>query len=281
MKRLTACLLLALFSLQGCAPDRYSIEKSYWKITNAAKRVFDNPNGVPPAEVNRVVTLLREFARAYPQSPLSVEAEFNVAHLYFAKRDYTRARDQLTAMLEKYAKNKGIGSEALFLIAISYQRQGRLETSTEQFKKLLAEYPESKRSFVLPYYFVRYYAANEMNTEASAALRDALEYYAKTAKAHEGTKTEFTMDLFMARCHMEMKDWKAASAEFNRIYDKYKAKGFNMEGVLFNLALLYLKELNDEARARETLSILAKEYPESEYISTARNLVKKMEQKQK
>jgi TolA-binding protein len=274
------CSLLAAGCI-GCAPDQYAQERAYWRVIRQAKRIFDNPQGSPPAQTNRVVMQLREFARAYPDHKLSLDAEFNIAHLYFARKEYARAREQLTLIAEKYAGRGETVSEALFLQGVSYQREGKIEAANGKFQELLAAYPDSKRAFALPFYFVRYYGIKELESEGTKALKDALDYYTNVAKNQPGTLRGFTADLFKARCYLERKKWESAAAEFDRVYEKYRGTKFNLEGVLFNLAFLYLKQLKNETKAKETLAILVRDYPKSSYISTARDLVRQMELQKK
>lgn len=280
-KYLIPITLLALFLAQGCTPDRYAIERTYWRINQQTKSILDNPNGTPPVEVTRVVELLRNFSGSHPGSKLSLKAEFDIANLYLATKEYALAREQLTSIRDRFKEHEGICAEARFLTGISYQREGKLSESAQEFTRLITDYPESYRAFVLPHYFVQYYVARGMDIEASQALKNAITYYAGIAEKHPETKMGLTADLFIAKCHSEMKDWQAAADEFARIFETYRSSGFNLEGVLFNEALIYLKELKDVNKAREILAILVETYPESRYIKTAFKYTSLLEQKEK
>ena len=277
MKRITALIILSCFFafLAGCGSDQYAIEKQYYQAQKQAEKIFKNPHASPPKELEKVVGILNNFAKKYPQNNLAVSADFDIARLYIIKEEYDKARMHLKTLLSKYSKSEAICSEAVFLTGNSYQIEDKWDLALEQFKKIMREYPLTLRGLNIPIYIAQYYKIKYQPDKMLVAYQEAINHYQALADKHPDSPPAYNAYLLAAQCYMEIKDWQNVINTFNTILETYKGK-VNLDAVLLDMALLYNRELKDKLKAKETLERLIKDYPRSRLVKTATALLKEL-----
>jgi TolA-binding protein len=259
--------------LCGCANDQYSVEREYWKVKKQAESIFRNPAATPPNELERVVKQLENFVAKNPKNILAVESEFAVARLYAAKEEFESSRKQLKSIMTKYSKSAVVSSEALFLIGNTYQIQNKWESALEQYKKLISEYPLTTRGLEIPIYIAQYYKAKAQPNRMFTAFGEAIDHYRALAVKYPDSPLAYKAYTLAASCYGATKDWRNALDILNTISDKFKSK-VRLDAVLWEMALIYKKELKDDLKTKETIERLIKEYPDSRFINPAKALLK-------
>ncbi|MCX5702850.1 MAG: tetratricopeptide repeat protein [Candidatus Omnitrophica bacterium] len=277
MKKIILTALLGLF-IAGCANDQYAIEKQYWRIRIQAEKIFKNPSGSPPNELERVVNIIKGFIKKYPENNLATEAEFNIARLYIAKEAYDKSREQLNTIISKYNKSEAICSEAIFLIGNSYQIQDQWNPALEQYKKIIQEYPTTLRGIDIPIYIAQYYKSKYQPDNMIAAYKEAISHYRALSDKYPDSQLAYGADKLVAGCYMALKDWQGAIDAFNNIITKYKGK-VSTDEALMNIALIYKQEIKDEVKAREILQQFITDYPKSRFIKTATAMLEERKEK--
>jgi TolA-binding protein len=268
MRKINFIIILALVLLLcGCADDQYIIEKQYWKVKKQAESIFRNPDASPPNELDRVANLLRKFIQKYPKNILAIDAEFNIPSLYLVKKEYDKAREQLDSVISRY-KVPEIKSQAVFLMGNSYQLQDNWTKALEQYKKIILEYPLTKRGIEVPIYIAQYYKSKFQPDKMMTAFQEAISHYTALADKYPNSALALQSYTLISSCYGAMKNWQLAIQTLNTAIEKFKSK-IKMDGLLMNIALIYKKELNDVAKAKETLQRLIKEYPDSKLVKTA------------
>ena len=277
MKRILLIALLGLF-IAGCANDQYAIEKQYWRIQKQAEKIFKNPSGSPPNELERVVNIINGFIQKYADNNLATEAEFSIARLYITKEAYDTAREQLNTIISKYNKSAAICSEAIFLIGNSYQIQDKWNPALEQYKKIMQEYSTTLRGIDIPIYIAQYYKSKYQPDNMIAAYKEAISHYRALSDKYPDSQLAYGADKLVAGCYMALKDWQGAIDAYNNIIAKYKGK-VSTDEVLMNIALIYKKEIKDEVKAREILQQLIADYPKSRLIKIATAMLEERKEK--
>lgn len=276
--KLLLVLLLSIFIISGCGNDQYSIERRYWYLQKKVQKIFINPESSPPKELARAVGLLNDFAKQYPKSNLGVSAEFSIAGLYIAKKEFSEARAQLQSIITKHKNADKVCSEALFLIGNSYELQDKWALALEQYKKLMQNYTITTKGLEIPIYIAQHYKAKYEPDKMIAALGEAISHYKAISAKYPATPLSFNMDMLAVQCYMEIKDWQSAVNTLNSMLTTYNGKA-NLEEILLSLAGIYDQDLNNPAKAIEILEILLKEYPKSKYANTAKELIKRLSAK--
>ncbi len=279
MKRSFAIFGIVIVSaalLAGCGNDQYSIEKQFWYAGKQADRIFANPHATPPNELQRVIGILGKFAKKYPETALSLEAEFTIARLCLATKEYEAGRKQLQLIMEKYAKNTGICSEATFLNGNSYELQDKWGLALEQYQKIIREYPFTPRGISTPMYIAEHYKVKFEPEKMRQALQEAISHYQGLALRFPNSRISFTAHTLIAQCYMGLQDWQNAIGALDTLINRYRTK-VPVDEFIVNKAAIYSRELNDKATAKEILQRFIKDYPRSGLVATAKQMLKRLE----
>jgi len=241
-------------------------------------KIFKNPNASPPNEVERAVKRLQDFANNHPKTELGVDSEFNIARLYIVKQEYEKGRDYLKSLMAKYKESQQMLSELTFMFGNSYEIEDKWNQALEQYKQILRDYPLTLRGFNIPIYIAEHYKAKYQPDKMIAAYQEAIEHYRKLAAERGDSPLGFKAQAMVAQVYVFLKDWPNAVSAMQETIDKYK-KRLNMDGLMFDLALIYNRELKDMAKAKEVLQKMIAEYPNSQLVNTATGLLKELDKK--
>ena len=277
MKKLIHPLVLvcAVSFLFGCGNDQFAIEKEFWRLQKQASKIFTNPDATPPRELETAVNKFNTFANKYSQNYLAIEAEFNIARLYLAKKEFGIARDKLNAIVKKHIKSAVVCSEAEFLIGNSYELANNWDLALQQYKKLIQDYAVTPRGLGLPIYIAQQYKTKYQPDKMLEAYQEAITHYRELALKYPDSQLAYNAHSLVVKCYIVIKDWQNAVNSLKAMIEKYKGK-VALDGVLMDMALIYDKQLNDKVKAREALEQLKKEYPQSRLVKAATTLLSKL-----
>jgi TolA-binding protein len=268
--------IVLVIQLAGCTNDQYAIEQQYWKLQKRAKAILINPDATPPQALEKIIVSLNNFIRKYRENPLAIEARFNIARLYNAKKEFDKARGQLKGVISEFAQSAAICSEATFLIGYSYQLQERWDSALAQYKKIMKDYPTTLKGLDVPIYIAQYYRVKVQPDKMISAYKDAIAHYRGLAAQYPNSAMAFITDKLAAQCQVMLKDWQQAAGSYEKIISEYKGK-VDISDILLESALIYYRELKNKARAQEILKGLLKDYPKSRFAKVAATLLKEME----
>lgn len=113
-----------------------SAEEAYWareKLAEIAHRHFkDLPEAIAQWQV--LATSGREGAEQFA---------YRVAKAYFESRDYEQSRKECESIVQAFPEGK-VAQDALFLLATSYQFEGKYEDAIAAFERVEARWPGSE-----------------------------------------------------------------------------------------------------------------------------------------
>jgi len=275
MKRSVYCILAFCFatSLVGCANDQFAVEKEFWHLQKQAGKILTNPDATPTRELETAVNKFDTFVKKYPQNYLAIEAEFNIARLYLVKKEFSAARDRLSAIVKKHIKSAVVCSEAAFLTGNSYELANNWDLALQQYKKLIQDYAITPRGLSLPIYIAQQYQTKYQPDKMLEAYQEAITHYRELALKYPDSPLAFNAHFLVAKCYMVIKDWQNAVNSLRAMIEKYKGK-VALDEVLMNIAVIYDRQLNDKVKAREALEQLKKDYPKSRLVKAATALLK-------
>jgi TolA-binding protein len=272
---ISICFVLVL---TGCANDDYTIEKKYWNAKKQAEKIFKNPHASPPNQLEKTVKTFNNFIAKFPKSNMAVDAEFTIANLYIVKGSYDQGRTQLRKMIQKYSNSKDLIAQALFSIGNSYEIEDKWPQALEQYKKIMQGYPKTIRSIEIPVYIAQHYKIKYEPDKMILAFQEAISHYKALAAKYPNTPLAYNMDMLVARCYGETKDWQSAANTLNSMLTTYKDK-VGLEAIMLNMADIYSQKLNNKTKAIGILETLIKEYPKSRYSTPAKELIKRLSAK--
>jgi TolA-binding protein len=267
--------LLLILAVLGCGSNQYAIERKFWQVQKQAEKIFNNPHASPPRELARIVNLLNDFTKNYPNTNLAVNAEFNIANLYMVKEEYDNARAQLQSIINKYRQSEPICAEATFLIGNSYQAHDKWDLALQQYKGIMQEYPRTPRGLDIPIYIAKYYEKKYQPDKMIAAYQDAIAHYKALSDKYPDSPFALNVDTLVGQCYIALKDWQNAINTFNGMLENYKGKT-NLDAVMLDMAIIYQKGLKEKVKAKEILERLIQDYPKSKLTKTATAMLKEL-----
>jgi len=272
MKRIILFFVCISLLASGCVKDQYAVERDYWRLSKQVQAIFRNPVATPTNELNRVVALLNKFAVANSGNMLAAQAEFSIGRLYLVKSLYGYARSQFAQIAKKYHKSVLIVSECVFLTGRSYQLEGNKDAAISEFSKLMRESPLTPRGMQMPVYIAQYYQSRHEPEKAQEAFGQAVAHYQRLAEKNPSSKAALQSYSAIANCYSAMRDWNGVVQTLETVAEKFKGK-VPLDGVYFNLAVIYKEKLHDAVKARLTFERLLNEYPKSRFTKVAKKLI--------
>jgi len=245
-----------MFALSGCGnSDQYAIERDFWKVNKQAQAILKNPLATPLNEVERVVSSLQKFSDEHRENILAVRADLLIGKIYLAKGMYEQARAQFENVSKKYSKSAAIVSESMFLTGHTYQLQNNPDKAVAHYKNIINKYPLSPRGLQAPLYIAKYYESIHEPVKMQEAYKDAISHYELLAQKDPKSLLGLRAYMLMAECYGGLTDWNNSILALESIITNFKERAA-MDGVLFNIAFIYRKELHDTTRFKETLQRL-------------------------
>lgn len=280
MRKLTVLTSLFIFCLFlfGCGEDRYAIEKQFYKVIKRAEKIFKNPHASPPQEVEGAVKAFSNFSQKHPKTYFAIDAEFSIARLYIVKEEYEKARTQLKKIKNSYSKSEAIRAEALFLTGNSYEIENKWDSALTQYKKIIQEYPLTIKGMEIPIYIAQHYKVKFQPDKMVEAYREAISHYSSLSEKYPKTPLAYRTMLLVSHCYAALEEWQKTIESLEDIIVNYKDK-IPMDGILVNIATVYSLKLKDEAKAKEALERLIRDYPKSRLAGGAKKTLKNMEAK--
>jgi len=280
MKKISSLIIIiCLLSLTaGCGNDQFAVEKRYWKLQKQAERIFRNSDATPPRELERTVKAFSVFADRYTNTPMGYDAEFNIARLYIVKEQYDAAREQLKQVLSKYSKSEPISAEAVFLLGNTYELENKWEMALAEYKRIMQDYPLTRRGIDVPIYIASHYKVKLQPEKMLTAFNEARAHYQALSAKYPGTPLAMTTDTLAAECFLAANERQKAIDALSAIIAKYKGKT-RLENIYTAIAMIYKRDLKNDAMAAQTLEAMLKEYPDSPAANQARALIKEWSKK--
>ncbi len=269
--------------LSGCADDQYSMEKRFWQAQKEAEKIFNNPAATPPNELKRVVMIMDRFSTRYPKSNLAIEAQFHIARLFLATKEFSSGRKQLHNIIAKYKDNPLVGSEATFMIGNSYELEDKWESALAQYKRLMSDYGITPRGTSVPIYIAQHYKVKFQPEKMREALKEAIAHYQMMSNRYPNSPYSYNCDNLIAQCYAGLSDWTNLIDTYDMILSKYSryANKLPFDEILMNKALVYALQLKNDEKAKETLNQLLKDYPKSRSRDAAKKFLDKLSRPQK
>ncbi len=271
-----AYALIGVLLLSGCNPkEPYVVEREYYYLQRKARDIFTNLESTPPNQLERVVEKFRAFSKKHPTTNLSIDAEFTIARLYLAKKEYSQCRTQLNQIMKKFHASKMISSEALFLIGVSYEQEGKWASALNRYNKVIETYPLTKRGLNMPLYIALHYKAKYEPDKMIMAYQEAIVHYKGLARKYPRTKLAFFTQMLAVDCYAAMKDWQNAASTIDELIRMFKGR-IPLERVYITKAMIYKNGMKDDARAAQTLEQLLLDFPKSPFVEPVKKALKEL-----
>jgi len=269
-------LFVTILILSGCDSGIYSAEKRFWHASKEYVKLSKAPEKATPADYQKVIDSFREITIRYPMWRNSAQAQFNIGQLYAMQGNFSKARDEFTAMLKDYSGNADICSNGLFMIALIYEKEKDWPKAKEALDKITNSYAETGIAFRVPLHTAEYYKMNGRDAEAEAAYAEALEKYKKAVEGSPKTSGALvTVDLIVT-CYVDQEKWNEALDYLSSLISSH-SDTLLAPKALFLKGVIYEQKLSQPEKARELYREVMEKYPNTPFVVTARQQMESLD----
>ncbi|MHB9155766.1 MAG: tetratricopeptide repeat protein [Endomicrobiales bacterium] len=252
---------IALFAFSGCSQNSRA-EKMHAQALREHAAVLKDCTGAGAEEFSAAVKAFKAIVDRYPAWSRSAELQFSVGSMYDARNDLENARNELTTLYVYFPQKSLLCSQAVFLIGLSYEKQGDWNKARKEFERLIERYPASPSGLIAPLRIAEYYRRTGQEEECGRACDRAVGIYRETIDDDPDGRAAFTAQSYLVNALGAQGKWKEAAAALEEIAAKHPSSVY-APLALYRSAMIAFRRLNGRDRAQALLERISREYPES------------------
>lgn len=261
-------LALASALLVGCS-ESYNGERLYWKAQQTSASVFKDPAHATPEQIRQAIQAFQYVVDKAPGTAWAGQANFAIGSLQLVQKDYDKARETYTRILQNYSGNLDLSLKARSAIAKSYELQGQWADAVKAYHDISTYHPWSKFGLEAPLYVAAVYQKRQQAKQAQEAFEQAVHFYLKMIPDAPRPEMAYAVQGYLALAYQRLGRWTDAVHVYEELA-KVPAGPINRPLVLMTLGSLYQTKIKDAAKARAAYSQLVKEFPDHPFSKAAR-----------
>ncbi|OGC80575.1 MAG: hypothetical protein A2W07_08350 [candidate division Zixibacteria bacterium RBG_16_43_9] len=209
-------------------------------------------------EKNALLTFERVLDSS-PDSSSKAEAQMKIGMIYFQKKDYSKAKEELSKVKKLFPKEGNFIATSQYLIAQIYENTDEWDRALNEYDWLKVNYSLTPEGLEAPLRVASYYQ------KENKAL--ANEYFEKGAKHYDELLNKYKdkpfvslIELQKSKLYLLQKDLENAVSTLQKIAGKYPGTDAGLNALLY-LWRIYKIDLKDDAKSKEILDRIKTDYP--------------------
>ncbi|MCJ7497008.1 MAG: tetratricopeptide repeat protein [candidate division Zixibacteria bacterium] len=205
---------------------------------------------------------LSTFSRVINSSPdpfSKAEAQMKIGMIYLQKKDYPKAKQELSRVQKLYPEADRFIATSQYLIAQIYENTAEWERALNEYNWLMVNYPLTPEGLEAPLKIAGYYL-KENKALASESFEKGIEHYDQLLNKYKDKPFAVLMESQKAKLYTLQKEWDKAVSILLKIAEKNPGTEIGLNSLL-NLVRIYKLELKDERKYEEILARIETEYP--------------------
>jgi tetratricopeptide (TPR) repeat protein len=209
-------------------------------------------------EKNALMTFGRILGSSADSSS-QAEAQMKIGMVYFQRKDYSKAKEELSRVKKLFPGEGNLIATSQFLIAQIYENTDEWDRALNEYDWLKINYPLTPEGMEAPLRIAAYYQRENKGL--------AQEYFEKGAEHYDGLLSKYKdkpfvplIELQKSKLYLLQKDWKNAVTSLQKIAGKYTGTDAGLRA-LFLLWRIYNTDLKDNVKSKEILDRIKTDYP--------------------
>jgi tetratricopeptide (TPR) repeat protein len=209
-------------------------------------------------EKNALMTFGR-ILESSADSSSQAEAQMKIGMIYFQKKDYSKAKEELSRVKKFFPAEGNLIATSQYLIAQIYENTNEWDRALNEYDWLKINYPLSAEGLEAPLRIAAYYQRENKGL--------VQEYFEKGAEHYDALLSKYkdkpfvpVIELQKSKLYFLQKDWKNAIALLQKIAGKYPGTDAGLSALLL-LWRVYNTDLKDEVKSKEILNQIKVDYP--------------------
>ena len=205
---------------------------------------------------------LMTFSRILDSSSDSssqAEAQMKIGMIYFQKKDYPKAKEELSRVKKLFPKKGSLIATSQNLIAQIYENTEEWDRALNEYDWLKINYPLTPEGLEAPLRIAAYYQ-RENKGLAQEYFEKGVEHYDALISKYKDKPFVSLIELQKSKLYLLQRDWKNAVALLQKIAGKYPGTDAGLSALLL-LWRAYNTDLKDEVKSKEILDRIRTDYP--------------------
>lgn len=252
----------------------YQLRGDWRQTIKILETVADSSGEVPPSilmevgniylsetnDANNARLAFEKLISKYPTNPLSAQALLRIGNIHYQGKNYLKARGVLSKISNEFPKQGKIIAQAQYLIAQSYEKEGRWDRAVNEFEWITTNLPATIQAMEVPLHIASYYQEQDDSKLAQTFYDKAINQYQKLLEKYPKTQTELLALKYTARCYTLQNKWEEGIKALQEIVDKHPQTVDAFEALLTQ-ATIYEQKLNQREKAKEVYSTILSKFP--------------------
>ena len=238
----------------------YSAERMLWPMEFAVRRIVQDPDSIPQAEVGRTLENLRKVIGKYPGTITASRAQLLMVQVHLARKEYAQSRGAAEKVIAEYPNLAVQVIDAYKAIAASYLAEEAWKKALDAYRILLQKQTFHPRVQDVPMRMVGV-AREKMPDAGDSVLKEAIRHYRTvTERSGRSDLSTFLANQRLAGCYLLSARWEEAAKIYETLAMAYP---FRPEVVAWvrNVDELGKKRLNDPSRGGALAQKFAQAHP--------------------
>jgi len=271
MGKLFNILWLIIILLTGCRQE-YRLERMYYYANKDYMEILKNPFQTNKDQIDDVIAEFDRIININPEWDGIGNVRYAIAHLYFLKRDFGKAKAKFKKIISDFPYQIGMCIQAKFFIGVCYEQEGKWDKALATFEKIMKDYPLAQLSIELPHYIAQYYQRHKKYHQAEDILRNAITNYESMISTYPyERKLIIVLEDVILHTYKELDDWDGVINTLQKIAIKYHKTDRGAEA-LYRLAKTY-ESKNKIEKAIELYKQFIKDYPKHKFANIAKTKI--------
>jgi TolA-binding protein len=172
-------------------------------------------------EPDKALQIYADIAEKYPKSKELSRAHLGMAQIYLQRGDLVTSREEYRRVIAEFPEDAAAGARAQFSLALTYEIEGEWEKALNEFRWIMDNYPSSPEALQVPVHILDHYLQFEEGELASSAYSQALRDYAKFIDKNKDSPQAVAGQWYIAQCHIKMESWQKAVSAFEVLVADY------------------------------------------------------------
>ena len=209
-------------------------------------------------EKNALITFGR-ILESSSDSSSKAEAQMKIGMIYFQKKDYSKAKEELSKVKKLFPGEGNFIATSQYLIAQIYENNDEWDRALNEYDWLKVNYFLTPEGLEAPLRIAVYYQ-RENKGLAKEYFEKGFRHYDELLSKYKDKPFVPLIELQKSKLYLLQKDWGNAVSTLQKIAGKYPGTDAGLSALLL-LWRIYHTDLKDDAKSKDILDRIKTDYP--------------------
>ncbi len=212
----------------------------------------------------------------YPQdSSFTPMTLMKLGEAYLLEKQFEEARETLRMLIEKHEYAWRSHPQAYRLIAISYEDEKDYQRALDNYTAIVEKYPETPLAFETYVYLPKFFEKQDKKQLRDQWYNKAEEFFKNMRETYKKDDLGAAAQEYLARLYLSVEDWNAAIREITKLAEDFSGYRVASDAYL-RIGAIYENELNMPDSARHYYQRQIEVFPEQKASEMAAEKIEQL-----